>query len=518
MVLVGLRLDDHDSNICVYNNGNISYLKSERRYQIKHFAYNNNNQWVIDLKRFFDLTPDDIDEIAIIADPLRYGIDQFFDFTSKEYTGLADTVCPVFHLEHHLAHAYSAWMHEDTDYQFVFDGVGELFQNQDIVKGTNWSVFKNYKLIDRNTCKFDPISETAIRVNNSFGVEYENLGHHVDVTASHPEDIPGKLMSLQSFGSVDYKFIDYLNARLDDVKNQLTIACHPGNWTDYLGSQKIAELRKLDFVATIHKFLEQQLLNIIRTYADPNDKILITGGCAQNICWNTNIKNEFPNAVFTPHCADDGLALGAVEWLRQKNQLDKLSISNFPFCQADESPDTIPDNITIKTIAQDLANGKIVAWYQNQGEIGPRALGNRSILINPMLKDAKEILNNKVKHREDYRPFGATILKEYQNEYFDIDYDNPYMLFIGKLKKDIPSISHVDGTCRFQTLGQENLIYRQLIEEFYKITGLPLILNTSLNKGGKPIAGCKRDALEILHETEIDVLVYGNEIIRKHDG
>ena len=85
MVLVGLRLDDHDSNICVYNNGNISYLKSERRHQIKHFAYNNNNQWVIDLKRFFDLTPDDIDEIAIIADPLRYGIDQFFDFTSKVF-------------------------------------------------------------------------------------------------------------------------------------------------------------------------------------------------------------------------------------------------------------------------------------------------------------------------------------------------------------------------------------------------------------------------------------------------
>ena len=296
MILVGLRLDDHDSNICVYNNGDISYIKSERIYQQKHFAYNNNNQWVIDLKRFFGLTPEDVDAIAVIADPLRYGIDQYFDFASKEYTGLADAVCPVYHLEHHLAHAYSAWMFDETDYQFVFDGVGELFQNQTIVKGTNWSVFNNYKLIDRNICQFDVISETAIRINNSFGVEYENLGKHLDVTASHPEDIPGKLMSLQSFGNIDYGFIDYLNERMSDVKTQLTVACHPANWTDYLGSEKIAELRKLDFAATMHKFLEQQVLNIIREHASPDDRILITGGCAQNICWNTTIKQEFPNA------------------------------------------------------------------------------------------------------------------------------------------------------------------------------------------------------------------------------
>lgn len=121
MKLLGLRLDDHDTNMCLYDNGKLSYIKTERIYQIKHHAYNNADQWVVDLKRIFGLTPEDIDEIAIVADPLRYGVNQFFDFDVKKYEKLENAECPVFHIEHHLAHALSANMINKTDYQFVFD-------------------------------------------------------------------------------------------------------------------------------------------------------------------------------------------------------------------------------------------------------------------------------------------------------------------------------------------------------------------------------------------------------------
>ena len=135
--------------------------------------------------------------------------------------------------------------------------------------------------------------------------------------------------------------------------------------------------------------------------------------------------------------------------------------------------------------------------------------------MNPMMNNAKEIINSKVKHREDYRPFGATILHEHQLDYFDVDFYNPYMLYLGKVKKEIPSITHVDGTCRFQTLKDENPVFRSLIEEFNRLTGIPLVLNTSLNQGGKPIAGSRLDALAVLENTEMDVLVCGDEIITK---
>lgn len=514
MKLLGLRLDDHDSSFCLYENGNVSYIKTERVYQEKHHAYNNNWEWLIDFERFFGFSPNGLDEIAIVADPLRYDINQFLDFQTKAYNGLKID-CPVTHVEHHLAHALSAGMYPDTKYQFVFDGVGELFQNRDHVTGTVWSVFKDYKLIDRNTSQFEQTTDSTIRIRNSFGVEYENLARHLGVTASHPDDLAGKLMSLQSYGNVDQDFLHYLESRLSNIKEELSISVHPENWHDFKGSKEVGELTKLDFAASVHKFMEEQILNIIRKYATPDDSILLTGGCAQNICWNTTIKKEFPNALVVPHSADDGLSFGALEYLIRKHDQQEMFSTGFPYWQADEAPDNQPSQDTINTVAQMLADGKIVGWYQGHGEIGPRALGNRSILMNPMISSAKDIINKRVKSRENYRPFGATVLEEHASTYFDLDFKNPHMLYVGSVNTQVPAITHIDGTCRYQTLGDENPSYRKLIEAFYKITGVPLLLNTSLNRGGKPIAGSKRDALGVLNDTNLDVLVYGNEIIYK---
>jgi len=497
MKLLALRLDDHDSNMCLLDGAKVSYVKTERLYQDKHHAYNNNWEWAEDLEKFFGVTPNDIDEIAIVADPLRYNINHSQSFVVKPFFGLKGASCPVWHIEHHYAHALSAWMFGETKWQFVFDGVGEVYRNNNVVTGVTWSVYKNYKLVHQNKGQFYQSNESGMTVTSSYGVEYENLARHCGLEAGHPNDLAGKLMSLQSFGKYD-----------DTYQNEL----HPDGWVEHKG-KTLAELTKLDMARTFHVQLGKDIQKIISDYVDPFDSILFTGGCAQNICWNTDLKTIFPKLVVTPHSADDGLSLGCIKWLADKHKV-KLERTNFPYWQQDTAPEE-PTQQTIEATAKLLAEGKIVGWYQGHGEVGPRALGNRSILMNPMLDDAKHIINTKVKHREEFRPFGATVLEEYQDEYFSLDFSNPHMLYYGKVKKQIPSITHIDGTCRFQTLGKENTVYRQLIETFNNITGVPLLLNTSLNRGGKPIAGSKRDALGILYETDLDVLVYGNEIIKK---
>ena len=173
------------------------------------------------------------------------------------------------------------------------------------------------------------------------------------------------------------------------------------------------------------------------------------------------------------------------------------------------------NDITIKETAEYLKEGKVVAWYQGKGEIGPRALGNRSILFNPCIKDGKNIVN-KIKKREGYRPFGASILKEHVKDYFNTDIENPFMLYVGDVNQDnLQSVTHIDKTCRFQSVDKKQKLYYNLINEFYKKTGCPLLLNTSFNIRGKPIMSNIKDAINYFKESDIDILVIGNKIYKK---
>ena len=134
--------------------------------------------------------------------------------------------------------------------------------------------------------------------------------------------------------------------------------------------------------------------------------------------------------------------------------------------------------------------------------------------MNPSIADGKKIINSKVKHREFYRPFGASVLEEKSRDYFNFIYDSPYMLYVMELidKQSFAPITHADGTCRAQTVSQDHTYYYELIEEFEKLTGVPMVLNTSLNVGGKPICGHVSNAMEILSLTDMDSLVVGDNI------
>ena len=165
-----------------------------------------------------------------------------------------------------------------------------------------------------------------------------------------------------------------------------------------------------------------------------------------------------------------------------------------------------------------IADGNIVGWYQGKMEWGPRALGSRSILADPRKAEMKDILNEKIKHRESFRPFAPSILEEYVSEYFDIDRPSPYMLFVAPVRKPelIPAVTHVDGTGRLQTVNRDtNPLYYDLINEFYKITGVPVIINTSMNVMGEPIVNTPEQAYQMIVKTDMDCIVMGNCLVRK---
>ena len=173
----------------------------------------------------------------------------------------------------------------------------------------------------------------------------------------------------------------------------------------------------------------------------------------------------------------------------------------------------------ITRVAQDLADGKIVGWFQGRSEFGPRALGNRSILVDPGLPNAKDYMNKKVKHREHWRPYAPVTLENQElNGCFDIFRPSPYMLFSSLVIADnLPGITHEDGTARIQTVTMEqNKRMYMLLVAFNNIKmGYPVLLNTSFNMAGEPIVETPQDAIKTFQETEIDILVMEDVYIRK---
>ena len=489
MKLLSISYNSHDSNICYYDGEKLKYFKSERYTQEKHHRIVS----IQEAESLIGVTIDEVDEVCFCV------FNKSQPFNTKQISS------KVFEIDHHYAHVLSVSFFEDKpDVSIVMDAQG----------GSNcWVVYKNNELIDRGEV-------------SKFG----SIGHGIQLMAKelqimgHGLDAPGKLMGLQSYGNIDFDFLQKIQKyNIENVgATSIKIPGTPPNyqhnegmfsynhWKNHKGD--LAEETQLDWARTVHERCGEIILKLFKKHAKPDDVIHYSGGVAQNIIWNTLLKKHFKNLVVIPHSGDEGISLGAMEYLRIKNNLPPFKVANFPYIQSDELTDE-PNDDTIRESAKILAEGKIVAWYQGNGEIGPRALGNRSILMDPRITNGKDIMN-KVKNREYYRPFGASILSEYAKEYFDLDFENPYMLYIGVTQKDnLESITHVDGTCRVQTVKSGH--FRKLLEYFYELTGCPVLMNTSLNVSGKPIAGHISDAMHEFNSKNIDVLVVGNEIYRK---
>ena len=179
------------------------------------------------------------------------------------------------------------------------------------------------------------------------------------------------------------------------------------------------------------------------------------------------------------------------------------------------------DELLMRT-AEEIADGKIVGWFQGRMEFGPRALGGRSILADPRRHDMKDILNRRIKYREPFRPFCPSILAEETGNYFEIDYPSPFMVQAYKIKPgrrdSLPAITHADGTGRLQTVEKDvSPLYWNLIDNFRRITGVPILINTSFNEN-EPIVHLPSQAIDCFLRTQMDVLAIGPYLLRKPDN
>ena len=270
----------------------------------------------------------------------------------------------------------------------------------------------------------------------------------------------------------------------------------------------------------------------------PCPNLVLCGGCALNSSANGKILAQTPfEQLYVPSApADDGNALGAA-WLAQRADFpDKSprSVSLSPYLGSTVSAGDLeklesfcplpcirlPRVELIQRTADLLAQGKLLGWFQGRAEWGPRALGNRSILADPRRAEVHERLNAEVKFRELFRPFAPSILHEAGPEYFEDYQESLYMertlTIRPERRKEIPGVVHVDGTGRLQSVRAEsNPLYHELLSEFHRRTGVPILLNTSLNVMGKPIVHSLGDALTVLMLSGLDGLVVGDRLILK---
>ena len=497
MKLLGLRLCAHDSNVTYYDGEHLKYKSFERDFQHKHFGFNGIYGWTRILEEW-NVKPWFVDAIAIVLDShvhneIQYDPQKLTEVIEIPVFRDLGFRCPIHRIDHHYAHSLSFWpMGVKPTINFVFDGFGDDWMYR--------SVWRGDKLID--SCKSNGQN---IMNSSSFGFIMSHLGAILNMKGDYL-DHAGKVMALKAFGEHNSDVTSV--SHIDDLDKL---------WDFMVLDQHINDQQYImDYIHTAHEETEKIYLKHFREFIKPDDIVGYSGGIAQNTIINKVLRDSIPNLVIPPHANDQGLSIGAIEYLRKEYNLMALPKEGFPFMQDDEAPPR-PSTKTIKYTAELLAQGQIVGWYQGHGEIGPRALGNRSILMNPFDPQGKDWINAKVKHREPFRPFGASVLEEKVSQYFYWNGPSPYMLYVmDVLEPDrFPPITHADGTCRVNTVSPEQEDYYMLLKEYEKLTGVPVLLNTSLNNGGRPIAGRIADALELYYKTDLDTLVVGDEIKNK---
>ncbi|MBF0224883.1 MAG: hypothetical protein HQK76_05455 [Desulfobacterales bacterium] len=299
-------------------------------------------------------------------------------------------------------------------------------------------------------------------------------------------------------------------------------------------------LNSADLAYNGQLFFSEMMTNILTDVyrLGISDNLILSGGCGLNSAYNGKIleTTAFKNLFIFSAPGDDGNAIGSALLAYYEDNPPKESRAKYqtPYLGSSMSSKTIenmrkfsnlksslPQGMTvIKRTAELLSQGKIIGWVQGRAEFGPRALGNRSILADPRSLEVKDILNSRVKFREEYRPFAPSILHEFGHEYFENYQESPYMertlKFKEEVKNRVPGVVHADGTGRLQTIKREwNERYYELIHEFYQITGIPILLNTSFNIMGKPIIHSVEDALAGFLTTGLDVLVIGDNLYEK---
>jgi carbamoyltransferase len=296
--------------------------------------------------------------------------------------------------------------------------------------------------------------------------------------------------------------------------------------------------RQEDVAAALQGMLEEAYLHLVSELWERTQlsNICLAGGVALNAVANGRIRPETPfDGVYVqPAAGDSGTAVGSAYWVwNQELGRPRSFVMEHAYTGPEYSDEEcaaalasagleaerLEDDVLFPAVAERIRAGDVVGWFQGRMEFGPRALGNRSIVVDPRRPDMKDILNARIKHREPFRPFAPSIRADATGEWFEQDYTSPFMVLVYKTRPEkrgeIPAVNHVDDTGRLQTVEERvNPRYYRLIDEFGKLTGVPVVLNTSFNEN-EPIVMTPEQAVETFTKTKMDVLALGNHVVRR---
>jgi carbamoyltransferase len=559
MYILGISCYFHDSAACLLKDGNIVAAAEEERFtRIKHdnrFPINAVNYCLKEAK----ITPERLSYVVFYEKPFQkferilqtcvetfpHSFKMFRDALPQwiaeklRMPGVIkkklDYKGEVLFISHHKSHAASAFFASPFEEAAIvtIDAVGEWVSTAiHYGKGNEIKTLK------------------VINFPHSLGLFYSTITSYLGFKVLSDEY---KVMGLAGWGRPTYynkfkKLIDFK----EDGSFKLNMKYFSYTHSEKMFSDELVkefgkpreyegkiEKRHMDIAASLQKITEDIILRIVRHAYEltKSENLCVAGGVALNSVANGKIlmSKIFKNVFFQPAATDAGGALGAALYtynkvLGKKRRYVMKDVFLGPKFSDREIKEFLENkNIEftklskkeiVKATAEAIAKNKIVGWFQNRTEFGPRALGHRSILANASNPKMRKILNEKVKHREWFRPFAPSLLLDEVKRYFDFTLDMPFMIITLPVKKEkrreIISATHVDGTARPQTtIRKRENIYHELIEEFYSLTGIPAIINTSFNLKGEPIVCSPKDALNDFMKTKMDYLILENCLISK---
>jgi carbamoyltransferase len=466
--------------------------------------------------------------------------------------------------EHHQSHAASAFYPSPFDEAVVLtmDGVGEWATTSVAIgRGNNLDLIKEMHFPHSLGLLYSAFTYyTGFKVNSG---EYKVMGLAPYGAPRFKDTILDNLIDLKADGTfrLDQQYFDYCTGlRMTNDKFDALFGS-PARSPDELLTQK-----HMDLAASVQAVTEEIVLRMTRSLAKETgiENLCLAGGVALNCVANGKVLRDgaFKRVWVQPAAGDAGGALGAALSAyhlfknaprNTANAADHMAGSYLGPAYADTDIAErltqvgadfalMNDDQVIEDTVRALSDGKAVGWFQGRMEFGPRALGGRSILGDPRSPSMQKTLNLKVKYRESFRPFAPSILREDVSQWFELDSDSPYMLFVADVvegrrrvmtdeekalfgieklnlpRSEIPAVTHVDYSARVQTVHREtNPRYHRLLEKFKAATGCPILVNTSFNVRGEPIVCTPEDAFRCFMGSDIEVLVIGNCFLKKED-
>lgn len=562
MIILGLNYYFHDSTACIVIDGKlIVAIEEERLNREKHTRLF--PKLAIDkCLKIANLSYNNIDFIAVSIKPAhnwqRKTIHAFTNFKTwkpfinhelfhgyskqksfwawyRQYFYNKKTGPKVHFIQHHLCHAPGSFFVSPYKEAALLglDGSGEW--------ATTWLGHGKANKVKQLGESFFP---------HSLGSFYEAVTQFCGFRTSYDE---GKTMGLAPMGdhrvfydkvsklvSVDKNGQLHFDLSYFNYQNMSWKRLSPKFYKEFGSGRKHGEGFKKhhkDMAAAFQRVLEDRVLTICDIlYKKTKVKnLVISGGVSLNSVMNGRIVRESPfeDIYAMPAAGDNGTSIGAAFYLYNGIfGLPRVFIHDNPFVGTSYSNSEIKkviiraklnseyhENIC-DVVSNLLVKGKIIGWFQGAMEIGPRALGNRSILANPAFPQMKDKINAEVKFREAYRPFAPSAIVESYKEFFDLNVEAPFMLKVCQVRKEkqaiIPAITHVDGSARLQTVSKKtNPKYHKLIKYLGEKTGVPIVLNTSFNIQGEPVVESPKDAIRCFFSTGLDILVMGNYLLRK---